>query len=160
MTLKMLALCAAVSSLAASAAQAREVYDDLFFVRAHASASDLFQDRDACRTAASHMNDTAASYSNPEYGALSAMGSALDEYSLHDGGLRKRLERAVFDHCMKDKGWTPATPQGEDLKVLLRATPRRPQAIDAWLKTHEPTPAAEADPVVKTAASAQPATKN
>ncbi len=160
MMLKMLALAAAAALMAAGAAQARDVYDDIFFVRAHASAADLFQDRDACRTAATHMSDTDAAYSNPQYGALSAMGSALDEDSLHEGGLHKRLERAVFDHCMKTKGWTLAEPAGEDLKQLLRASPHRPQAIDAWLKTHEPAPeaAAPSEPVVKTAASEPAAT--
>ncbi len=156
---KMLALAAAASLMTAGAAQARDVYDDVFFVRAHASAADLFQDRAACRTAATHMSDADAAYSNPQYGALSAMGSALDEDSLHEGGLHKRLERAVFDHCMKTNGWTLAAPAGEELKQLLRATPRHPQAIDAWLKTHEPAPeaATPAEPVVKTAASSDPA---
>ncbi len=156
MTLKMLALAATASLLAAGAAQARDVYDDVFFVRAHASAGDLFQDRADCRTAATHMSDADAAYSNPQYGALSAMGSALDEDALHEGGLHKRLERAVFEHCMKTKGWALAEPAAEELKQLLRASPHRPQAIDAWLKAHEPAPEAAStpsEPVVKTAAS-------
>ena len=153
MTFRTLALAAAAAVLAASAAQAREVYDDVFFVRAHASAADLFQDRAACRSAAANMSDTDASYSNPQYGALSAMGSALDEDALHEGGLHKRLERAVFDHCMKIRGWTLAEPSGEELKPLLRASPHHSAAIDAWLKAHEPAPettAATTDSVVKT----------
>ncbi len=164
MTLRTLALAAAATVLAAGAAQAREAYDEVFFVRAHASAADLFQDRAACRAAAANMSDTDAAYSNPEYGALSAMGSALDEDALHEGGLHKRLERAVFEHCMKRKGWSLAQPTGEELKPLLRASPHHPQAIDAWLKAHEPAPETTAsanETVVKTAAStAPPAAKN
>ncbi len=159
MTLKMLVFAAAAGlALAAGAAQAREVYDDVFFVRAHASAGDLFQDRAACRTAATHMSDADAFYSNPEYGALSAMGSALDEDALHDGGLHKRMERVVFDHCMRAKGWADAAPTGQELKALQRADIHHPQALDAWLKSHEPPPAAApataTEPLVKTAASA------
>ncbi len=162
MTLKMLVFAAAAGlALAAGTAQAREVYDDVFFVRAHASAGDLFQDRAACRTAATHMSDADAFYSNPEYGALSAMGSALDEDALHDGGLHKRMERVVFDHCMRAKGWADAAPTGQELKALQRADAHHPQALDAWLKSHEPapeatpetTPAVSAGDVVKTSAS-------
>lgn len=157
MTLKILAAVAGAALLAgASAAQARDVYDDVFFVRQHASATDLFADRAECRTTAQHMNDTSAFYSNPEYGALSAMGSALDEDALHDGGLQKRLERAVFMHCMEKKEWTAANPTGEELKVLLRASPRHPEDLNRWLLAHEPPPPpipAPAAPVVKTAVS-------
>ncbi len=156
MTFRTLALAAATVVLAAGAAQAREVYDDVFFVRAHASAADLFQDRAACRAAAANMSDTDAAYSNPEYGALSAMGSALDEDALHEGGLHKRLQRAVFEHCMKGKGWSLAQPTSDELKPLLRASQHHPQAIDAWLKAHEPAPepvAAATETVVQTAAA-------
>ena len=162
MTLKMLVFAAGAGlALAAGAAQAREVYDDVFFVRAQASAADLFQDRASCRTAAAHMSDTDAFYSNPEYGALSAMGSALDEDALHDGGLHKRMERAVFDHCMRAKGWADAAPTGQELKALQRADIHHPQALDAWLKSHEPPPEAAAGTaaVVKTAASGAADTK-
>jgi hypothetical protein len=142
---------------AAGAACAREPYDELFFVRQHASAADLFQDRAACRNAAAHMSDAESAYSNPEYGALSAMGSALDEDALHEGGLRKRLERAVFIHCMEKRDWVAATPTDAELKVLLRASPNHPEAINTWLAAHEPPPPpipAPAAPVVKTAAGA------
>ena len=160
MALKILAAVAAGSILAvaASAAQARDAYDDIFFVRQHASAAELFEDRAACRDAAAHMSDTDAAYSNPEYGALSAMGSALDEDALHDGGLRKRLEHAVFVHCMEKKAWVSATPSGAELKLLMRASPRHPEALDQWLVAHEPppppNPVPDAAPVVKTAVSA------
>ena len=141
------ALAATAVLAGASGASARDVYDDVFFVRPHASAAELFGDRAQCRNAAQHMSDAEAAYSNPEYGALSAMGSALDEDALHEGGLHKRLERAVFMHCMEKKDWVSTTPTGEELKALMRASPRRPEALDAWLKANE-TP-----PVVKTAVS-------
>ncbi len=158
MTWKTLVFAAASLALAAGAAQARELYDDIFFVRAHATAPDLFADRIECRRAADHMRDTDSSYSNPQYGALSAMGSALDEDSLHDSGLSQRVHRAVFEDCMRHKGWTEADVPPGDLKLLLRADARHPGPIDAWLKAHEPPPeppaaAAPMPPVVKTAAS-------
>ncbi len=233
MTSKILAAVAAGSALVgiASAAQAREPYDELFFVRQHASAAELFDDRAQCRNAAQHMSDADAAYSNPEYGALSAMGSALDEDALHEGGLHKRLEQAVFMHCMEKKawvaaapfadvyfvraaatagalftdrgqctaeafsmgssaaaysnpeygaasamgsaldedalhegglhkrlqraimvdcmehrGWTQLNPSPEDARSIGKATPRRPEALDAWLKAHEPPLPAAAKP--------------
>lgn len=156
MTLKMIAFAAAIATLAASAASA-DAFDEVFFVRTHASAADLFGDRAICRDAAQHMSDADAAYSNPEYGALSAMGSALDEDALHDGGLHKRLERAVFMHCMETKAWVAADPSKEELKTLLRANRRHPEALDSWLRSHEPPPAPPPAPpaaVVKTVASA------
>ena len=141
MNLKTLAFAAATLALAAPAAFAHDVYDDVFFVRTQASATDLFKDRADCRTTAEHMNDTAAFYSNPQYGALSAMGSALDEDALHDSGLTKRLQRAVFDDCMKGRGWTPADVPREELRQLMRADASHPQVLNAWLKAHEPPPA-------------------
>ena len=151
---KTFAFTAVSLALAAGAAQARELYDDVFFVRIHASASDLFSDRVDCRGAADHMRDTDSSYSNPQYGALSAMGSALDEDSLHDSGLAKRVHRAVFEDCMRKKGWTETDVPKDELKTLLRADVHHPQALDAWLKTHEPAPEPPAPPapVVKTVA--------
>ena len=156
MILRFLAATALAGAILAGAAtaNAREPYDELFFVRQHASANDLFEDRAACRTAALHMSDADAAYSNPEYGALSAMGSALDEDALHEGGLHKRLEHAVFVHCMERRDWVAMTPSDSDLKVLLRASPHHPEALNAWLAAHEPPPPpipAPAAPVVKTA---------
>lgn len=149
MILRILAAAALGGATLAAAvpASAREPYDEMFFVRQHASAPDLYQDRAACRTAALHMSDAEAAYSNPEYGALSAMGSALDEDALHEGGLHKRLEQAVIVHCMEKKGWAAATPSDADLKVLLRASLRHPEALNAWLTAHEPPPAPPAPPV-------------
>ena len=146
MTLKTLALAAATLAIAAGTAAAHEIYDDIFFVRSGATAADLFKDRADCRNTASHASDTAAFYSNPQYGALSAMGSSLDEDNLHEGGLHKRLERAVFEDCMTMKGWVLADVPPDEVKVLMRADARHPEPLDAWLKAHEPPPA----PPVKT----------
>ena len=153
MNLKTLAFAAAATLAAtAGSALARDLYDDAFFVKVQASAADLFRDRADCRVTAEHMSDSEAFYSNPEYGALSAMGSALDEDALHDGGLKKRVQRAVFDDCMKQKGWTAAEIPADELRTLLRADVHHPQVLNAWLKAHEPPPAPPASPMVKTAA--------
>jgi hypothetical protein len=168
MYLGLVGLAAAVLE-AGPALAARQAYDDAFFVRPHATAQAMLQDRSDCRSQADHMSDTAASYSNPQYGALSAMGSALDEDALHDGGLHKRLQRAVFTDCMKQKGWTPADLSEPETRELTRALPHHPEALDAWLKAHEPAEAPPAPPAppapaqtVKTsapAAAAAPAVK-
>ncbi len=134
------ALCAA--TLATASAAAKEVYDDVFFVKTQASATAMFQDRDGCRREAEGQGGNAASYSNPEYGALNAMGSALDEDALHEGGLHKRLQRAVFGDCMKRLGWIELQPAPEDAKAVQKASLRHPEALDAWLKTHAPAPPA------------------
>lgn len=163
MTFKTLAFAVAgLLATTAGTALARDVYDDAFFVRTQASAGEMFKDRTDCRATAEHLSDTASSYSNPQYGALSAMGSALDEDALHDGGLRKRLQRAVFYDCMREKGWTPAEVSAEDLRALMRADARHPQLLDAWLKAHEPPPAptpAPAAAVVKTSIETAATTK-
>ena len=135
----------AALALAGAPALAREVYDDAYFVKAQASTAALFADRNDCRREAQGEGQGgSASYSNPQYGALNAMGSALDEDALHEGGLHKRLQRAVFDDCMKHRGWTPLQPEGEDAKAVARASLHHPQALDAWLKAHEPATAAVA----------------
>jgi hypothetical protein len=137
---------AAIALEAGSAmAAAPEPYNDAFFVRPHATAQAMLQDRADCRTQALHMSDTAASYSNPQYGALSAMGSALDEDALHDGGLHKRLQQAVFNDCMKQKGWTEADPTSTEIREL-KASQHHPELLDAWLKAHEPAEPPPAPP--------------
>ena len=131
---------AAAALLAATPALAREVYDDAYFVKPQATAAGMFQDRTECRREAQGLGGSAASYSNPEYGAINAMGSALDEDALHEGGLHKRLQRAVFVDCMKHRGWTPAEISGDEAKAVEKASPRHPEMLDAWLKAHEPPP--------------------
>ncbi len=112
-----------------------------FFVRPAATASALFTDRTDCSRQAASMGSTAAAYSNPEYGALSAMGSALDEDALHEGGIHKRMLHAIMIDCMKRLGWTQLDPSPDEAKPVAKASPRHPEALDAWLKTHEPPPA-------------------
>ena len=153
----------AAGMAAAEPALARDSYDEAFFVRTHATAQDLFHDRTGCRQETLHMGDTAAAYSDPEYGALSAMGSALDEDALHEGGLHKRMQQAVFTNCMKRQGWTPADPGADETKLLVKAANRHPETVDAWLKAHEPPPAppspSQPDPApqtLKTAAGGAP----
>ena len=144
MTLKMQAALAAAVLLASGPALARDIYDDTYFVKTKGTAAGLFQDRKVCRRQALNLGSTSSSYSNPQYGALNAMGSALDEGELHEGGLRKRLVRAVFDDCMKRLGWSPLEPDGAEAKAVARANEKHPEPLDAWLKAHEPA-AAQAD---------------
>jgi hypothetical protein len=158
-------LAAGVLASAPALAREHQDYEDLFFMRAKATAQGFFQDRSSCRYQAAHVSDNAAEYTEPEYGALSAMGSALDEYQLHEGGLHKRLQQAAFTECMEHLGWTPADLTPEEIRELKKADPRHPELLDAWLKTHEPPPepvaatAAKPAPPAKPAATAPPAAK-
>jgi hypothetical protein len=161
MYLGLAGLAAAAALEAGPALAARQAYEDAFFVRPHATAQAMLQDRSDCRNQADHMSDTAASYSNPQYGALSAMGSALDEDALHDGGLHKRLQQAVFNDCMKQKGWTAADPTSAEAREL-KASQHHPELLDAWLKAHEPAepppaPPAAPAPTAQTVKAAAPA---
>jgi hypothetical protein len=148
------ALCAALLS---APALAREPFDDAFFVRRDGTGAQMLKDRAQCSDEAQNLGSTAAAYSDPEYGALSAMGQELDADQLHDGGLRKRLYRAVFVDCMKKRGWTPLDPTPEEARSIGHASLKRTEALDAWIKAHEPpAPAvaqASATPAVASAAS-------
>ena len=141
--------------LAAGGALAREPFDGVFFVRHGGTAAAMLQDRDDCRHEALSLGDTAAAYSDPNYGPLAAMGQALDSDALHEGGLHKRLTHAVFADCMKRRGWTPLDPDRDEAKAVSRASLRRPEALDAWLNAHEPPEATPPAPTV--AASSTPA---
>ena len=135
------AILAAGVLAATASAWAEEPYNNVLFVRPSATAAALFSDRGQCGQEASSMGTAAAGYTNPEYGALSAMGSALDEDALHEGGLHKRMRRAMLVDCMKRRGWTQLDPAADEAKAVAKASPRHPQALDAWLKAHEPPPA-------------------
>jgi hypothetical protein len=112
--------------------------DGAFFVKRDATADAFFADRDACRLEAASLGNSPDAYSNPRYGALSAMGREIDSDALHGGDLRKRMLAAVFKDCMTRLGWAALDPAPDELKALKRASPKRPQALDAWLKAHEP----------------------
>lgn len=142
----LIAAAVAAVTLGGAPARSREVYDDVFFVKPQGSAASLFQDRGECRRESQGLGGTAASYTNPEYGALNAMGSALDEDALHEGGLHKRLARAVFDDCMKRRGWTPMAVTSSQAHLLMRADARHPEALEAWLKAYQPPPEPAAQP--------------
>ena len=146
MNLRIWLLPVAAAALAAGPAMAGEPFDDLFFVRHGADAQAMFFDRAECRkeALALGLGSSAAAYSNPQYGALAAMGAALDTGQLHGGGLRKRMQLAVMNSCMKRLGWEPRELAPGD-KAVAHATPRRPEALNAWLKANEPSgPAAPA----------------
>ena len=140
MTYWLRAILSAGLMAVATSALAAGPFADVYFVRAAATASSLFADRDQCTAEAFSMGSSAAAYSNPAYGAASAMGSALDEDALHEGGLHKRLQRAVMVDCMEHRGWTQLDPSPGEAKSIAKANPRRPEALDAWLKAHEPPP--------------------
>ena len=128
--------------LAGGRALAREDYGGLFFVKPQGTAVEMFQDRAECRKVAQGLGATSSSYSNPQYGALNAMGSALDEDALHEGGLHKRLQIAILHDCMGRRGWTPLQPDGADAAAVEHASLAHPQALDAWIKAHAPAAAA------------------
>lgn len=155
MGLRLLALGAALggSLLAAAGALAREPFDGAFFVRHGGTGAAMLQDRGECSREALNLGGTAAAYSDPNYGAITAMGQSLDSDALHDAGLHKRLVHAVFADCMKRRGWIPLDPDRTEAKAVNRASPGHPQALDAWIKAHEPPEAP--DPAV--AASSAPA---
>lgn len=126
-------------ALAVPAAEA-EISDGAYFVKRGATAADFFVDRDACEHEAASLGDSPDAYSDPRYGALRAMGQAIDSDALHGGGLRKRMLAAVFNDCMKRLSWSPLGPAPDEIKALKRASPKHPQALDAWLKANEPPP--------------------
>ncbi len=142
---------AGAALICAIPAAAREPFDDIYFVRPHGVAQALFDERAQCRRQAFDMGDTAAAYSDPNYGAITAMGQALDTDALHGGGLRKRMQRAVLLDCMKRRGWTQLDPTPDEARAVSRASPHRPEALDAWLMAHEPAaPVAVATPAPAT----------
>jgi hypothetical protein len=154
MTLRTWLLTAALAGAAAGPAlAAREPFDDLFFVKSGATAAAMFADRTACtrEALALDLGSSAAAYSNPQYGALAAMGAALDSDALHSGGLKKRMQRAALFSCMHRRGWQERELGPGDRQVA-RARPDRPQALDAWLKANEP---AAAPPPVRTEVTAK-----
>jgi len=136
----MLALGAALAAglLVAGPALAGEPFDGVFFVRYGGAATAMLQDREACTREAFSLGGTALQYSDPNYGAVSAMGEALDSDALHEGGLHRRLARAVFVDCMKRQGWMELDPDRDEAKALGHASLRHPEALDAWLTAHDP----------------------
>jgi hypothetical protein len=158
MTLRILLLSAAAAALMAAPALAAEQqpFDDMFFVRRGADAQAMFFDRDQCRkeALALGMGSSAAAYSNPQYGALAAMGAALDSDQLHNGGLRKRMQLAVMNTCMKRMGWEPHELTPGD-RAVAHASLKHPEALNAWLKANEPA-APAAPPQVQSQASNKP----
>jgi hypothetical protein len=68
------------------------------------------------------------------------MGAALDSDQLHGGGLRKRMQLAVLNSCMKQLGWEPHE-LGPGDKAVAHASPKHPEALNAWLKANEPAAA-------------------
>lgn len=139
-------LAAAIGALALPAlAATRQPFEDAFYVRRGGDAASMYADRDACRREAMALGSSALAYSNPQYGALSAMGEALDSDALHEGGLKKRMQRAVLDSCMRRSGWEPRA-LGDGDRGVARASPKKPQALDAWLKANEPPPLPPPEP--------------
>ena len=157
MTFRTFAPVAALAAgvILAFPALAGTAYGDAFFVRHGGAGAQMLQDRADCARQSQSLGDNEQQYTDPQYGALKAMGDALDEDALHEGGLHKRLERAVFENCMKKLGWTPLSPDPGDARAIGKASARHPEALDAWLKAHEPPPAPPAPP--PTAPKAAPA---
>ncbi len=157
-----LAIVLACTLLPAGVTLAREPYDDLFFVKRGGTGAQMFADRASCRHQAVTIGGGGSGdYSNPNYGALAAMGQALDSDQLHSEGIGRRMQLAVLNSCMKDLGWTPLQPAEADARAVSRASERHPDALDGWIKAHEPpapppapVPAAAAAPAVQAAPGA------
>ena len=147
----------ACAALLAGPARAGDAYDDRYFVKIGATGHDLLADRAECRRQALTLGSSAAAYSDPQYGALSALGAAIDSDALHGDGLRRRMRDAVLESCMKRQGWTPLQPDAEDARALARASGRRPEVLDAWLTAHQPPPAPPPAPEASVATAAKPA---
>jgi len=130
--------------------------DGDYFVKRGATADAFFVDRAACQHAAASLGNSPDAYSDPRYGALTAMDQAIDSDALHGGDLRKRMLAAVFKDCMTRLDWSPLAPAPDEAKALKRASPRRPEALDAWLKAHEPPPASPPAPAAAASAPPQP----
>jgi hypothetical protein len=135
--------------------------DQSWFVRAKdASAQAMLSDRAACVQEAEQFGvDRASDFSNPEYGSLTALGAALDEDALH-GGAKQAVRRAVRDACMSKRGWTRIDPAEADVKLLKKASAKRPEALDAWMKANAdkaaPPPAPAAETPAKVVAASAP----
>lgn len=144
------ALLAAAPALAAS-------YDKVFFVKRGATAAAMFEDRDACTKVAEGVmiGRSGQSYSDPDYGVLSAMGAALDADYSNGGGVQKAVSRAALEKCMEKRGWTQRKPNEDQEKAVRKASRKDPSALDAWLKANEP---AEAPPPATAVANAAPPT--
>lgn len=155
MTRAFLVLALAGSWLAASQAAAREPYDDHFFVKHGGSGAEMISTRAECRREAVSISSASSSYSDPNYGALAAMGAALDSDQLHNGGIQRRMEIAVLNNCMGRSGWTPLEPTRDEAKAVSKANLKRPEALDAWIKAHEP-PAPKPPEPPKAVATATP----
>jgi len=124
-------------------------YARMFFVKPGATALAMFDDRDACAARADALDvEQAGNYSDPEFGSLAAMAAALQQDDQAGGGkLRATVRRVALERCMERRGWTLLEPGPEDSKAIRKASRKRPEALDAWLKTHEskaPPPAAQA----------------
>jgi hypothetical protein len=144
MMLRTWLLSAALACAAAGPALAgREPFNDLFFVKHGGTAQAMFADRAACtrEALALDLGSSAAAYSNPQYGALAAMGAALDSDALHSGGLMKRMQRAALFSCMHRLGWQERD-LGPDDRQVARSSLKRPDALQAWLDAHAPEAAA------------------
>jgi len=157
MTLRTWLLPAALACAAAGPALAeRQPFDDVFFVKRGGTAEAMFADRAGCRkeALALELGSSAAAYSNPQYGALAAMGAALDSDQLHAGGLKKRMQRAALLSCMRRFGWEQRD-LGPGDRDAARASLKKPEALDAWLKANEPAAPPPQAAQTETAAGAQ-----
>jgi hypothetical protein len=156
--MKTLLLLVVAAPLALAAAPAfAGPYDDVYFVKVGGDAHQMFADRNACTLVAKSIGiGHGEAYSDPDYGLLSAMGTALDSDSLH-GGIGRKVHRAALEKCMQKRGWTQQDPLGDDTRSVKKASESHPEALDAWIKANQPKPeekkAAPPSPAAKTAAA-------
>lgn len=135
---KWLGLLAAGAATALAGQALAGDFERMFFVKPGATAAAMFDDRDACAVRASDLDvEQARGYSDAEFGPLAAMASAL-EGDLVDGKVRATVRRVALERCMERRGWLLAAPPKDQEKALRKASRKRPDALDAWLKANEP----------------------
>lgn len=112
-------------------------YDRMFFVKPDATAAAMFDARDACGARADQLDvEQARGYSDAEFGALAAMASALEADGGGDGKVRATVRRVALERCMERRGWTAVEPASEEAKALRKASRKRPEALEAWLRAN------------------------
>ncbi|HEX8233706.1 MAG TPA: hypothetical protein VF559_10235 [Caulobacteraceae bacterium] len=151
------AALAAAFALGSAAPAAADAYERMFFVKPGATAAAMFDDRDACAARADALDvEQAPGYSDAEFGALAAMAAALEADGGGDGKVRATVRRVALERCMERRGWTLLDPKPEDVKAIRKASRKRPEPLEAWLKLNEPKTAPAAAPAAQASAAAAP----
>jgi hypothetical protein len=120
-TLLPILLAAACAATATSASAAP--YDNVFFVKKGATSAQLFTDRSACADVAKGVQiGRDEAYSDPDYGVLSAMGTAIDSDSMHRASARRSSARRLRN------AWRSVAGSSRTRSVMTPSPSARPAA--------------------------------